>query len=326
MTRRCLLGWTCGVALILCCGSLLAAAESVSPPPVQFRFGLVADVQYADKANSGALRFRESLEKLAASLSELTRQKVDFVVNLGDIIDGNGTKSLEELRAVLGVFARCEAQVYHVIGNHCLDVDLPVLMRELNLRDAYYSFVFKNYRFVVLNTMAVSVKSPPDSVNRRAADGLLSRDPKLRLYNGALGEEQLEWLRRQLEEAARQGQPVIVLSHHPLSAASSDLSFTPWDLTALDAILAKSKNVVACFNGHDHRGGYGQTNGIHHVTLPGMVQSGAGTNSFAVVDAYKDRLEIHGFGSLKSRLLPFAHTNSTDAKAADAELAPSKRN
>jgi hypothetical protein len=96
---------------------------------------------------------------------------------------------------------------------------------------------------------------------------------------------------------------VIVLSHHPLSPVSSNESHTPWNWPAILELLERSSQVVVCFNGHDHRGGYGRTHGIHHVTLPGIVESGPGSNSYAIVDVFSDRLKIRGFGTVQSREL-----------------------
>jgi len=67
-------------------------------------------------------------------------------------------------------------------------------------------------------------------------------------------------------------------------------------------ILDASPAVIAWFNGHDHAGGYAVANGIHYVTFPGMVESGA-QNSYSVVRLYADRIEIEGIGTAPSRAL-----------------------
>lgn len=56
-----------------------------SPPLIVF--GLIVDTQYAD-CESGKTRFyRNSLGKLHESIDYFNNQKVQFTVNLGDIID-----------------------------------------------------------------------------------------------------------------------------------------------------------------------------------------------------------------------------------------------
>ena len=51
------------------------------------KIGLVADPQYADKPQTGKRYYRESLWKLKEAVSTFNERQVDFVQNLGDIID-----------------------------------------------------------------------------------------------------------------------------------------------------------------------------------------------------------------------------------------------
>ena len=60
---------------------------------------------------------------------------------------------------------------------------------------------------------------------------------------------------------------------------------------------------MAWFAGHYHKGGYTLENGIHHVTVPGMVEAPADKNAYGVVDVYPDRLELRGVGTVPSRTL-----------------------
>jgi len=69
-------------------------------------------------------------------------------------------------------------------------------------------------------------------------------------------------------------------------------------------ILGSYDNIIAWFAGHDHRGGYGNFNLIHCVTFRGMVET-ADENSFAIVDVYKNKIWIRGFGREKSRILAY---------------------
>ena len=69
-------------------------------------------------------------------------------------------------------------------------------------------------------------------------------------------------------------------------------------------ILDNTGCVKAWFAGHDYKGGYCVRNGIHHVTMKGMVEAPL-KNSYATVKLYPDKMIIAGFGKEESRLLDF---------------------
>lgn len=73
-----------------------------SPPLIVF--GLIADTQYAD-CESGKTRFyRNSLAKLHESIDYFNNQKVQFTVNLGDIID----RDQKEIHSALLEYTKTE--------------------------------------------------------------------------------------------------------------------------------------------------------------------------------------------------------------------------
>ena len=62
-----------------------------------FRFGVVADVQYADKDTAGKRHYRTSLERLRQCVTELQGHELEFVVQLGDLIDEPGDENLDRV-------------------------------------------------------------------------------------------------------------------------------------------------------------------------------------------------------------------------------------
>jgi hypothetical protein len=69
-------------------------------------------------------------------------------------------------------------------------------------------------------------------------------------------------------------------------------------------ILEKYHNIIAWFNGHNHSGNYGNFNMIHFVTFKGMVETDA-NNSFALVEVYKNKIWIRGYGREKNQILAY---------------------
>jgi hypothetical protein len=59
--------------------------------------------------------------------------------------------------------------------------------------------------------------------------------------------------------------------------------------------------VAGWFCGHDHQGGYVESNGVHYVNFKGMIE--ASSNAYAIVELSADRLRIKGFANEPSRNL-----------------------
>ncbi|MFA6562172.1 MAG: metallophosphoesterase [Verrucomicrobiia bacterium] len=283
--------------------SLVLAAFGQQTGQPLFRFGIVADVQYADKPAVGKRHYNESADKLRACVADFNRQELAFVANLGDSIDGDGEKSVADMALIAGIFRQLTGPVRHVIGNHCLNVPRPALLKELGLKSPYYKFSHERWRFLVLDGMDVSLKSPEGSKQAKEAKIWLEKNSKLSKYAGALGEEQMTWLREQLADAARQEQRVIVFCHHPILAAASSPGAILWNAAEVEAALVRSRRVVAWINGHDHKGGYAFANGIHHLTVHGMIESPTGSNSYAIASVFATRIAVDGKGTTPSRVL-----------------------
>lgn len=62
---------------------------------------------------------------------------------------------------------------------------------------------------------------------------------------------------------------------------------------------------MAVLSGHDHKGGYSICNGIHHVVMEAMLESGTDGTAFATVEVHCDHLHVIGSGSVTSRILKF---------------------
>ena len=286
-----------------------AGAPSAAP----VRFGVIADVQYADKPDAGERRYSTSLARLREAVDTLNAEPdLAFVVQLGDLIDGrDGAEgSRTDLDAVLELFADLRAPLVHAIGNHCLEVPRDELLARLGLADAHTSREVGGWRFLAADSMAVSVAGLPAGDPRRAAaaawlEAHPAEDwPEARPWNGALGGEQLAWIAGELAAARRAGQRVVLFAHHPLLAEAASAAALAWDHGDVLALLAESPEVALWFNGHAHSGGYAERDGVHHVTVQGMVEAPEGENAWAVVTLHPDRCEIRGAGTVPDRLLP----------------------
>ena len=282
----------------------LGAQDTLSPQPL-FSFGVLADVQYADKDRSGDRHYRTSLSRLASCVKILNQKDLVFVVQLGDFID-DGKHSFDD---VLPIWKKLKATRRSVIGNH----DLPFLrervFRKLELDSSYYDFaVGKTWRFVVLDGMDVSLYGyAKDHPKRREATKMLAalKEQKFdnaQRWNGGIGKKQLAWLERVLIDAEQQHQRVVIFCHFPILEKASSSFHLLWNHLTVRKMLTTHECVYAWCNGHDHKGGYAEDAGVHHLTFAGMVEAPE-ENAFAVVHAFRDQLVIEGIGKQASLTL-----------------------
>ena len=200
-------------------------------------------------------RYRHSLEVLARAVEDWNSQgQVLLLAQLGDLVDGKagaGVKDADSsekaLEAVTKVLAGCECKdVVNVVGNHelynfsreRLGQLLDVSRGEKDGRTWFSFLPLEGYklRIVVLDSYDNStIESCKAEGTRRAVAYLREHNPndvtsfgvdwsagldglerRFMPYNGMMGEEQLAWLERSLEEAAGTGERVLVLGHVPL--------------------------------------------------------------------------------------------------------------
>lgn len=285
--------------LVLACLAACAGPQAREA----FEIGLIADCQYADvDAGGGERQYRLAASKLAACVADLDRRELAFVVHLGDFTD-RGYKSFEVVAPIL---ARLRAPHHHVLGNHDFAVGDERKQRvpeRLGMPARWWSFRERGWRFLVLDGNDVSLVAHPrgserDLTSRAWHAGHAPGRPE---WGGALGDEQLEWLERELAAADAAGERALLFCHYPLRPASGN---ELWNADTVLALLGRHPSVAAWINGHDHAGGYAEAGGIHCVTLCGMVDGFE--NAYAVLRISPGRLELEGRGRQPSLCLSLA--------------------
>ena len=263
------------------------------------RFGVVTDSHYADRDPAGIRYYRESLEKMAEFTDVMNKEKVGFVIHLGDFKDEdqqrNESDTLRYLQDLEAVYARFNGPRYHVIGNH----DLDSISKAQFLRSApntgissglgYYSFDKGGLHFVVLDP-----NFHPDGRDHNNGD--------FEWFESFIPQQQLDWLRADL---AATRLPSVVFAHHSLY----ELPDEPMHIENSEPVrklLEDSGKVVAVFHGHCHREGYKKINGVHYTLLPAMVDhSGPENNAYAIVQGFSNGdLELTGYRKTSSRSYP----------------------
>ena len=268
-------------------------------------FGLMADCQYADTERVGSRFYRESPRKLTEAVRELNQHELAFAFHLGDFIDRD-FKSFAHLKPIT---ARLRCPLHHALGNHDFDVAEELkdkVPAELGLRNTYYAIRQPGFRFLVIDTTEVSTyRHGPDDARTTAAHAELrnlsaAKRSYAQSWNSRASDAQVTWLSSQLEEADAARESVLVLGHHPILPEEAHGT---WNRDALHDLFRKHPCCKAYLNGHRHSGGHAVKDGVHYLTMHGMLDTAQ--NAFATARLFPSRLEIRGFGRQPSHTLEF---------------------
>eukprot|EP00127_Corallochytrium_limacisporum_P004665 Clim_evm19s172 gene=Clim_evmTU19s172 len=241
------------------------------------RLLLLTDIQYADKDGEND-RYRTAWPRLQTTINQFNDLgiQVDMAIHLGDIIDGyepksseNKDRALHDMNNVLGQLGNLNCpRLFHVLGNHdLLNLERTSIYETLSIpcksdSPAYYSAgpLANGVRVIILDTMHHNVHGwPVGHPNYIEAQAWLAENPEASHsydWNGAVGKEQIDWLRREIEESQSKGELVIVMGHIPLLAQAADEKHLVYNGREVADLLDEySTTVLAYFAGHYHLSG-----------------------------------------------------------------------
>ena len=263
MPRRCVIFWI----PILC--TVLAVAIAAADVEDAVRFGLIADLHAHDTDSPLEGKWMtHTEERLAAFTAAMNAWDPDFVVQLGDFVNGWVVLGADpgdpaRIPGILawadGLYAAFDGPRHHVIGNHDVyNLDKEQYRTILGIDSTYYSFDVGAYHFVVLDVQF-------------GEDG----SDLAHTYTGVAGfvpEREMDWLR---DDLAASDRPTIVFVHQML-----DAYIEAWgralvaNQPEIQAVLAEDGDVIAVFQGHDHDNAHNEIDGIHYVTFEALVDQG----------------------------------------------------
>lgn len=274
------------------------------------RIGIIADIQYGDIDPAGTRYYRNSLKKLEDCIADLNGEKVDFTVNLGDLVD----RDPKDMEAVLTRLKSLDQRVYNTTGNHdYVGVsDNKALYKQLGMPGGYYSFAGGKWLFIMLNTNEIaSYANIAGTKKEKELAAVLERIKNSgrnndKSWNGAISAKQMKWLKKLLKSADKKGTNVMLFSHHPLFPAKE---FTALNDQEILETLASFSCVKGVISGHHHVGAFGTYEGISCITTEGMVETEA-MNAYGILDIYEDRFVLRGKGRTKTHEVLFPVPNS----------------
>ena len=247
------------------------------------------------------------------AVNEFNKRDIDFGVILGDIIDwddidygkypkqtlAKGQQTWKHKKTILEAWSKTNFPTYLVLGNHDYYVpneDEDGLIKPQNVyraygfKDkAYYDFLAKGYRFIVLDGddhyLHYSPKHPKyqetlDFYNK-------FKGPQKRWWNASISKKQQAWLIKTLDKASKAKEKVVIMCHYPIHKPDGHSLFN--DKEILD-ILDQYPNIILYLNGHNHMGDYKLMGKRHHLNLRGMQNF---ANSWYQLDFYQDKIKVY---------------------------------
>ncbi|WP_291529590.1 metallophosphoesterase [Bacteroides sp. UBA939] len=269
------------------------------------RFGIIADIQYCNCDRAGSRYYRNSLTKLDECIDKLNEEKVQFTINLGDLVDRDTPCNLD---SVLSRLCKLNNTAYNLTGNHDYGniQDNEQLYKRLNMPGQYYSFRRGNWCFIMLNTNEVAPYANVENTEKEAelTDMLQKIKEEKRSngagYNGGISKKQMQWLEQELKKSQRNSINTLIFSHHPLYGINGLTALN--DLEIIDLLSKYSATVKGVISGHHHAGAFGFYKDIPFITVEGMVETEA-INAYGIVTIYPDKVELKGTGRTKSRTI-----------------------
>lgn len=317
-----------------------------------FTFGLIADVQYADiEDGENYLRtrrryYRGSADLLRDAVLQWRRERVQCVVQLGDIIDGHNRRRDASDRALDTVMAEldaCSVDVHHVWGNHeFYNFSRPSLLSSrLNsaqrtgtdtgsdlIGDDIYAYEFSpapNFRFVLLDAYDLSVIGREEESEKHTHSWRILTQHNHNLqdlnqppvsvgleqrfvkFNGGFSEQQLQWLDAVLKLSDHKQERVLIFSHLPVHPCAADPICLAWNHEAVLSVLRSHQSVLCFIAGHDHDGGRcTDSSGAQHITLEGVIETPPHSHAFATAYLYEDRMVMKGRGRVEDLTITYS--------------------
>jgi manganese-dependent ADP-ribose/CDP-alcohol diphosphatase len=268
-----------------------------------FKIGIISDCQYCDCDVKWDRYYKKAPQRLQEAVAILNKDTLSYTIHLGDFID----KRFESLDNILPTWQQLKSPAYHVLGNHDFEVKDSLkeeVIKKLNLKNRYYSFIKKDWRFIVLDGNDLSFHGALTETKKQQTDSIFrilkgKNLPYIKKWNGGLSTHQLKWIRAQLDIAVQKNQKVGFYCHFPIYPVDQH---NIWNREQFLSLIEPYENVKLFFNGHNHAGAYQLVDNVHYLTFKGMVDT-ENTSAFAKVKFDKDTVTIEGYYREPSRKL-----------------------
>jgi 3',5'-cyclic AMP phosphodiesterase CpdA len=231
----------------------IETTNAFTPPrrKKQFRFVQITDTHVQPEGNSGKFT-RKCLQNIMAM-----KQKPDMIFHTGDIImdalKPGKERVAEQWKLWQSIAADIRIPIRYCIGNHDVwgnvdSVNEPLygknyVVKELSLPGRYYSFDIKNWHIIFLDSTQLNNE---------------------KWYTAFIDEEQMKWLREDLNKQPKDRQ-ILIASHIPLLSVSifdwAKSQEKVWSVSGalmhsdaheVQKLFSEYPNIRICISGHLH--------------------------------------------------------------------------
>lgn len=205
------------------------------------RFFVFGDLHY-DEVPDGNRRIDELVAKAKETMP-------DFMISLGDLC----TPSPDN-QAVLQKLNGAGIPMYYTIGNHDTDTcPLEQTLAFLSMEKPYYSFIYGEIKFIVLNACYASKNGTVFPYYNKNYKKEAATFP-------LLPPDEMEWLKQELSDGKR----YVIFSHQSLVNQFGNRGVSN---RAAVRELFEGNQVLLCMNGHDHGDDFTMVDGIPYYTV-----------------------------------------------------------
>jgi hypothetical protein len=272
---------TCGAAGAAMLAPGLVWSEEMTENHTEaprFRFVQINDTHVHDGEPAYALG-NEKMRWLVEALNSGEHfPRPDFVVGVGDLINGEGLERLApDFRVLREMLAPLRCPLYPVMGNHEVTQQEGNPTYERPYRDAFgedrvnYTFEQGSLLFIMLNNSGACSVSE------------------------AVTHARNEWLRATLESTPEQPKilcchiPLVVVREEPVLKESFGFrSYTARDAELLGLVDAHADTILAVLSGHLHLTGVATRQGVAHISIAGTASYPC---DYALYTVFADRIE-----------------------------------
>lgn len=200
----------------------------------------------------------DKVSVLADAVRDANLLEPDFVMNIGDMVQGYNTTEqwIPQAREYRSIMNELLCPWLPTVGNHDMywrGPDPPENLHEASYEKfvgpLWYAFEHKNCWFIVLFTDETNPEDGKKSFNS--------------VEYTKMSDTQLQWLKETLQKA-KGADHVFVFQHHPRWRGGKNYGKN-WD--PVHEVLVEAGNVTAVFAGHIHFMHYDKRDGIEYVTL-----------------------------------------------------------
>ncbi len=214
------------------------------------KFAAFTDLHY-DAIHDGDRRIREFI-------NSVKKENVDFVIELGDLCNPT-----DDNKHIIIQLKELGVPCLFNVGNHNSDVyPIDVVLKFFGMENDYYSFVFGNVKFIMLDANYIKNSNGNAPYRRRNYDKTTDDYPYV-------PREEIAWLRNEIKDEQFH---YVIFSHQSLSNdfMKRGISNREEVRAIIEQRNRNGKKVLFCMNGHDHGDDVKVINGIHYYTLNSM--------------------------------------------------------